>query len=333
MAMPEPRRSLRIKDIPLPPRGFDPLTASHDTLIGYGFPHRPRDPGQRRLWEWVLSHPIRWKSPLSDAEPLSAPPRSGRRTVNLDNPFTWCGAIAYSDVFYQQPSFVNVSAIWTVPYMRQNPRAAGTYNCTSWVGLDDGAEGGNLWQAGVKSTVDPNGTGSDTPQASLWCEVVDAETFEQSGTKLEPLPVPIPLAIQPGDQVVVVLGITPPEEGAISTTGSYWAANLTRLEGVLAPVEGLPAFLAANAEWIVERQTDEGTVNGMVVDRPQELGDFGTITFDYCSANTADKGMVDLVSSTYSVTTNTMQGDNGGTLATAQINSPTQLTCTWDNYH
>ena len=63
---------VELRPMPLPPAGFDPLTANHDTLVGYGLPHRPIHPGQRSLWERVLSEPIVWLKPYTAVAAISS---------------------------------------------------------------------------------------------------------------------------------------------------------------------------------------------------------------------------------------------------------------------
>ena len=302
---------MRIQSFPAAPSDFDPLKADDNTLVRYGYPHRPRDPQVRRLWEWALKR-VTYVQPEFEVGD-----RIRRRRGDVFNSGTsnnWSGAsLRPAD---NADAVTNVMGVWTVPRSSSQPGGAigTTYYCSSWVGIDDYVQGQGqvLFQAGVEApvTIEPGNPDSGNPYA--WIEWLPAPEV-----RLTSVPV------SPGDTVLCALGVDP---GA--TFGSYWFANLTSQRGTSGYFTGGPALTGQYAEWIVERPSQ---VENPTCAEYASLADYGSITFTSCSAITANnKPHVDLSTAA----TLNMINCSGATMSSAQIVDPSSLRCQFQGvYH
>jgi hypothetical protein len=141
----------KLKPLPSPPAGFDPLKATNEELIKVGIPPRPdpkTQPGLYAKWNAVMSRPLTQVPSkfslitqprdallrgLTTASPKAGPSANSTST-------NWSGAVDLS--LASGDSYVSVSGSWTVPNAYPPASAQlssggwkdGMYLCVSWVG-------------------------------------------------------------------------------------------------------------------------------------------------------------------------------------------------------
>jgi hypothetical protein len=153
---------------PIPPAGFDPVTASAAKLAEYGFPPRPAGGQALRTWLTVLrkAHPATPPGHLMvghPAERLSAAPAV---TVE-DNPI-WAGNMATSE------TYTNVYAYWLEPSIAKADCPTDYQMESTWAGLG-GWHSDILVQAGTQyGEGQLYGSGLSNHQA--WYELIDTAT-------------------------------------------------------------------------------------------------------------------------------------------------------------
>ncbi len=143
-----------------PPKGFDPLRASADDLLRYGFPRRPdpeREPQAAAMWVGAMRRyghfehlvpefghrPDRFHGPVRRTE--GSLPHIANGTS-----FNWSGEVAFIG---QGDTFSWIVGQWTVPHVYAIPGVAGTQYSSAWLGLDgDGSP--DVMQAGTESDSD-----------------------------------------------------------------------------------------------------------------------------------------------------------------------------------
>jgi len=299
---------VRIQSFPAAPPDFDPLKADDNTLVKYGYPHRPQDPQVRRLWEWVLNR-VTYVQPTFEVVDVIRRRRSD--TFNSGNTNNWSGAsVAPAD---SSDSVTNVMGVWTVPTSSSQPGGllGTTYYCSSWVGIEGKGQG--LFQAGVEAQVTIEPGNPESSYSYAWIEWLPAPEVMLTS-----------VSVSPGDSVLCALGVDP---GA--TFGSYWFANLTSQRGTSAYFTPTsppgspppPALTGQYADWIVERPS---SVEFPTCAEYDPLADYGSITFTSCSATTANnKPHVDLSTAA----TVNMINCSGATMSSAQIVDPSSLLC------
>lgn len=258
----------RAYPFPLPPPGFDPLSASAKQLDEYGLPPRPdpaAEPDMFLFWGLLLSPPITFIVPDLQApdEPATfrlrglvagarqrvvAPVISGRgRQAGSRN---WSGAYLTP----RPPSrFVRIVGGWRVPapsvpaiLPAGADRDHGEYRSSTWIGLDGlrPYPGSSLPQIGTSQFIKV-ANGRTTVTTSAWWQWW-VRDHEFPPIDIRNLPVAV------GDEVLVSLTVRADDEVLfhIKNQSSGLFASIL----VTAPAAVRPP--GTTAEWIMERPTE-----------------------------------------------------------------------------
>jgi hypothetical protein len=118
----------RMPDLPLPPEGFDPVTASNAELQRFGYPRRPdsdASPQAFEHWRDIYSRPLWRANPRLTRRAARLQHRTQHRRLRVEaGEDLWAGG-SYG-ALYDGPvakPIINVHAQWTIPEVR-NPGAA-----------------------------------------------------------------------------------------------------------------------------------------------------------------------------------------------------------------
>jgi hypothetical protein len=174
-----------IQEYPVPPKGFDPLTATASQLQEYGFPARPTDPTGLEQWRSIWSHyrstptPDVWSVPQGEGLGSSPPQNPITGIINIATNSTefsqnWSGWEATppneSPGGTADPNpFTLVEAVFTQPQTPNTPCAQAWES--QWVGLGGDeftAPGSGLIQDGT--TIQPSAIPFVGPHAYTWYE-------------------------------------------------------------------------------------------------------------------------------------------------------------------
>jgi hypothetical protein len=251
-----------------PPEGFDPLRADDRALIAYGYPARPdqrKDPKLYAQWRRRVSRrstriePVFVRNPGIVHGPMrgpSADPESLRavraRQVNATST-NWSG----SAVFATSGDAIGwVEGEWTVPDPSDPHGGKSSYYSSAWVGID-GWGSPDVLQAGTASSF-VNGS----KQVYAWWE-----WFPDFEVKISNFPV------SAGDTLYCLICATSATEATIyltnDSTDQHTSFSITAPSGT---------SLQGNcAEWIVETPSVGG--------QPTTLPDYGVVYFDDGFAN------------------------------------------------
>jgi len=325
-----------VRDLKVPPAGFNARTASERKLLSYGLPLRPdpeKHPTQAALWDSVAALPLRFVRP--PLVPLPDHPRSrirdrvvpdtGNRLFDgvkhqldlIRIPLCWIAVETssnWSGAYVSRPAsepLITVTGQWTVPNVSP-PNSAwtgtgfkdGTYICAVWVGLDGDHGTTDVLQAGTSSVVTVNGGRVTSRSCFAWIE-----WFGNSSTPESDFPV------NPGETIFCI--VCAPFGGA---HGLAMFTNKTTGLAMNYPIDA-PAgvTLSGNiAEWIVEDPTQ--TANNKLYPFPN----YGVTTFRHCSAGSKNLSLklgnacpIELVDASRKV------------ISEPRFDSDTGLTCTY----
>lgn len=287
----------RFRGFEVPDGLFDPSGAPAELLQSYGLPPKPDPNGQpllRRAWEKGFGKPMRMqqfefdRSLMASTHDGSGPrsfdaiPFAGSRFESSDN---WSGAYVTAN---HDRRFLQAWGTWTVPdnlklppQSLQGPPTI-PYTCSNWIGLDGQRRylNSSLPQIGTASTRQPDGTTTAQAWTQWWAR----------GNTEKNAPVPLALAVQPGNEVLCVLTALDPRTvvfvmvnltgqevpTAISVLGTSPEVRLP--DGTLVR----PDIAGATAEWIMERPS--------VVGQPTAYNfpDYGEAKFELCIAVEGD---------------------------------------------
>lgn len=229
---------------PVPPKGFNPLTASAESLARYGFPPKPANPNQLNLWTDVVKH---WHetTPTLELGPASkihgsVKNISLRPSILLPNTTDsypsysnrWSGYIVNAS----SPSFNEWKAVqgdYYQPFRGSNSNAMEA----SWVGIGGkNAYPTKMIQAGTFI----NWKGQGTYQA--WYETFSDQYGDIAAQ-------PVGLVVRPGDHIHVYVDY----EGSNST---IYLANESTGNAVPVKVQMDASYWdGSTAEFIDERPT------------------------------------------------------------------------------
>jgi|GEM_PF-4595412 len=208
-----------------PPAGFNPLTASTQSLQQFGFPERPSNPQQQILWKKAVegSH---WVYPTFR--------KSNFKTVLLTAANHWSGMIYNSNAS-------RVVGWWNQPFAYA-PTAYQPAYSADWVGLG-GINGTPLIQGGTFSNVKSGGG----EQYNAFYEIVG--TSANTGNNSVFIQ---GLNNQPGDQIYCDIWFT--TTSGIGTANFYYH-DLTNNNATSFSIGNITNYgnVTANAEWITER--------------------------------------------------------------------------------
>jgi len=324
-----------IRDLRLPPDGFDIRNASERELQIYGLPRRPdeeKHPQQAAMWDSFAERPLRFVRP--NLVPLTDRPRSEIRDYKAHElttdpklremitrrlgiigirscilmPYTstnWSGAVV------QRPaseSLVTVTGQWVVPNVSP-PASAwngrgyndGTYICAIWVGLDGWNGSNDVLQAGTNSIVTVSGGLVTSRSYYAWIEWFGNPWQAESD-----------FPVSPGDAILCTV--------CAPFGNNHGTAMFTNQGTGLAMNYGIdpPAgvTLSGNvAEWIVE---DPGQLSGPLFPFPN----YGLTIFQNCSAGSKNVSL-----NLNNACPMNLVNASGKVISQATFNNGTSLTC------
>jgi peptidase A4-like protein len=272
---------------PLPPPGFDPLTASQADLETYGIMPRP-EPQQQELfaaWLRIFAPPVAFVAPafkeVAAAWQLNTTQaRHSRLSLGasrISDSSNWSGAFT---VPTHDTMFVLVAGSWVIPTLQMpapgyQEADATSYVCSTWVGLDGQRRylDSSLPQIGTMQTLTLSGFAPPAVSAQAFFQWWDRENggdFLLLGG----------LPVQPGDLMLGAVWAVGPRE-AIGYLRNISTGQMAIAGATAPPVEVngrwmTPAIAGATAEWILERPT---------IFHETELypfPDYGTMSFSNC---------------------------------------------------
>jgi hypothetical protein len=281
-----------VRTHPLPPKGFDPRTASARDLRRYGLPQRPDPaihPQLAARWDEIFSRKITYITPtfrpLEELLPgVKRRGRPRRDLVTVTNS-TWSGAVVHAA---GTQTFTWVLGQWNVPDLAPAASGGGQYTF-AFIGIDGNTD------------VTQIGTVQSVSGASRSCYAV-YEWYPNSWSALTNLPVSF------GDTMIGLICLDSPTEAFFSllnaTTGIH--------AGFVFDAPAGTASLENQAEWILERPEISG------VNPP--MPNFGEIYFDSAMGGHG----LDFLADGGSDTAINMVV-NGATVATTTVETPTLI--------
>jgi Peptidase A4 family len=282
---------------PLPPKGFDPRSASARDLRRYGLPQRP-DPAIRpqlaARWDEIFSRKITYVTPtfrpLEELIPgVKRRGRPRRDLVTVPNG-TWSGAVVHTT---GSQTFNWVLGQWNVPDV--SPAAGGGSQVSfAFIGIDGNAD---VTQIGTVQSVSTAANGSVTKS----CYAV-YEWYPNSWSAITNFPVSF------GDIMIGLICLDSPTEAFFSllnvTSGLHAGFVFDAPAGTVS--------LENQVEWTLERP-EVGGVN-------PPMPNFGEIYFDSAMGG---HGLDYLVDGGSDTAINMVV--NGATVATTTVETPTLI--------
>jgi Peptidase A4 family len=265
---------------------------------------------------------------------------TGRRRQTFDDPDydgpTWSGVGADAP---EGTRIDSVSGCWTVP--NAYPPGRGdlqSYECTSWVGIDDGMRSADIIQAGVHSIVYdfpnfPFSTASPPVQIVYpWWEWVPGPEVAITN-----------FPVLPGDTVGVSIYVFSPQEAQISlwNTGPGTITNFIVTNNPAVTSEygeefagfGMPDIAGVCAEWILERPKLLDAQGQKV---PAKLANYGSVFFYLMGAGASrDDGATELPTQYQTFTMNSSAGvlsSSSGRIVTQDAGTYTSAHCTFHHF-
>jgi hypothetical protein len=281
----------------LPPKGFNPRTASARELRRYGLPQRPDPAIHPKLaarWDEIFSRKITYITPTFRPleELLPGIKRRGRPRRDLQtvtNP-TWSGAVVHAT---GSQTFTWVLGQWNVPDLAPAAGGGGQYTF-AFIGIDGNTD---VTQIGTIQSVSTAANGS----VSKSCYAV-YEWYPNSWSAITNLPVSF------GDTMIGLICLESPTEAFFSllnvTSGIH--------AGFVFDAPAGTASLENQAEWILERP-EVGGVN-------PPMPNFGEIYFD---SAVGGHGLDFLADGGSDTAINMVV--NGATVATTTVETPTLI--------
>jgi hypothetical protein len=290
------RRILQwVHTYPLPPHGFDPLTANDRALAEHGLPARP-DPrlhggAPYRFWKRMVGPPVQFRVP---SFPDESEPRilafvlhrhgdptlrtSGSRIPGFhhrSNSRNWSGACITP---IRPNRFTHVTGAWKVPQPtppRVPPSGANRldqdYRSSTWLGVGGHRPYNSLPQIGTSQHV-TLANGATSEEFGAWWQWWVKDRPEHH------IPMPIMnFPVSAGDSILASVTVEPPGDVLFHMTNE--TTNVFVTFKVVAPAEIEP--LGASAEWIHERPTEFNS------DRMYPLPNCAAVAFEDCRAMSA----------------------------------------------
>lgn len=282
----------RFHGFPVPSGLFDPSTATPAMLRRFGLPPRPdpnRQPFLRQVWNQGFGAPLRLQefhfSP-DLVEGTRYRPQFRRADelpvaeTRFETSSNWSGAYITAN---RDKQFLQIWGVWTIPVNLRLPPGPFQgppgidYVCSNWIGLDGQRLyfDSSLPQIGTVSTLQSNGTTTAQAWTQWWAR----------GTATTPLP--LGLAVAPGDQVLSVLTASD-SQNVIFVMVDLSTMTGMAVTGTAPPVPlpdgttATPDIAGATAEWIVERPAIPGQKERY------NFPDYGHTEFDLCVAVEGD---------------------------------------------
>jgi hypothetical protein len=307
----DPQRAALIAEMqsrvaPPPERGFLDLDDKFDpddpaldvaACLRLGIPPRPEDPAALALWRQAVTPPLRMVAFGPDdvslrrdighglssiSRAFSDPTDDGQEAAGavitgggrLSNSGNWSGAAI---IPHSGERFIQVLARWSVPKV-QPGEGEGPWVCSTWIGLDGLRRWmGSMPQMGTTQSVGDIGTAD--PAYFAWYQ------WWLRGHGVQ-VPVPLPVAVKPGDTVYCVVTRLP--RGQPAAGNEHQVQFFLRVNGVatcpivMAPPSDAPdakvASRGGSAQWILERPTALADTPNKIVREGDlfPLPDFGT---------------------------------------------------------
>lgn len=285
----------RFSGFPVPEGEFNPSKAPPELLRHYGLPPKPdaeTQPRLREAWERGFGKPMLLQA--FEVEPdfvqqtqyrlfrkhQSEAPHAATRFETSGN---WSGAYVTAN---RDRQFLQVWGMWKIPDKLQfpSPPQQGTagvpYICANWIGLDGQRLylDSSLPQVGTASTLEANGTTTAQAWTQWWARDSPCN-----------VPLPIGLAVAPGDEVLCVMTARNPRTVVfVMVNLSATLPTATVVKGTSPPVTlpdkstMHPDIAGATAEWIMERPRVVGQAT------PDNFPDYGETKFELCIAVEGD---------------------------------------------
>jgi hypothetical protein len=259
---------------PVPPAGFNPLTASPAQLAQYGLPAMPADPNARPGWNRLvgalrLVRPpdvvIREALPNTirrSNKPINPVPQSPSQFNTDDSSYNWAGKVSYQS---GQPTYyTGVQAGWTQPSISATACAGATH--LTWVGI------GGYRQAGLLQ----DGTDQNNQP---WFEYLGPPTNPGVGEQI----FPNNLTITPGDSIFAGTAYT----SGYSGEGQAWwlVEDQTTGQATLAGLDNASPFYDGSSAEFIDERTCSGTSSSSCVYTP--LADYGETVWTGAEAATS----------------------------------------------
>jgi Peptidase A4 family len=267
---------------PLPPEGFDPLTASKEELEHFGLPLEPdpdKQPALNAFWRRMYERPDEFRPidfGFKNIERLTSVNHRqqalGLRTRGQTSP-NWSGA-------YIKPRdgqvFTSICGQWQVPTPSVPPNEVGAgryYRCSTWIGLDGQRRyyQSSLPQIGTEQSIDD---ASGKSEFSAWWQWWVRDHYFP--------PVDMGLTIHAGDVIMCNLRVVPPGRNKVRFQLRNQSTMSQVIEYADAPTLPIPLQVSgATAEWITERPA--------IFPTPilYEFPNYNTVLFSDCVAVTA----------------------------------------------
>ena len=300
-----------VNKFPVPPDGFDPLTATNEQLSVYGFPTRPvtRDAVAYASWLALVEDYNSTPVPTIDVmdRPMSGTlvttSNTAARAVSIYSS-NWSGYESNlgtsSSTFYTQ-----VQADYTQPTISSISGTSSSNVIGYWVGLG-GHNTGSLVQAGTATT--------GLSDHWAWYEYLSA-------SNLNPAVRITSLEINPGDSIHVYISFQQANDKF-----NYYIANNTTGKSAsgIVEIDADEYFDGSTAEWVIEKAKTN-------------LPKFGSITMSNCQAtlNTSNtwKNLNSLSGVKKIILTDS--GSSSGTVlcSPGSISSNYKFTVTWKAYN
>jgi hypothetical protein len=281
-----------VRTHPVPPKGFDPRTASARDLRRYGLPQRPDPAMHPKLaarWDEIFSRKITYITPtfrpLEELLPgVKRRGRPQRDSVTVTNP-TWSGAVVHAT---GSQTFTWVLGQWNVPDLAPAAGGGGQYTF-AFIGIDGNTD------------VTQIGTVQSVSGASKSCYAV-YEWYPNSWSAITNLPVSF------GDTMIGLICLDSPTEAFFSLLNATSGIHA----GFVFDAPAGTASLENQAEWILERP-EVGGVN-------PPMPNFGEIYFDSAMGG---HGLDFLADGGTDTAINMVV--NGATVATTTVETPTLI--------
>jgi hypothetical protein len=288
-----------IKIFTVPPKGFDPFTASDSALRLYGYPRRPdpqREPKLRKLWERILAKKPTFIEPgFVENKKWHSRPRHQWKKDSFGLEGDWAGAILQTPANYsliQQPNFV--FAEFAVPFVQATPQEPGTQIVGFWIGLG-GVNTDSLLQAGIAAQMTGN-------SVSYWAWT---EWFPAGYT-------PQNLTINAGDMISVSVCAFEPTSGLVLI---YNQTTNQAISAALSDPLGNTPYDSSTVEWIIEAIETQ-------------MPNFGSVTFSSIQVGAQDPATIFSLANANTVNTVDASGE---TLATGNLlASQDEVEVSWD---
>lgn len=206
----------RVRLLPPPPAGFDPLAASAADLARHGLPRRPdvqTEPGLAALWEQKAAQYRDFEHLAPVAQPAAGAASPPEAPGLGPDPIDSCGYTLTSN----SGPFTSLFITWTVPDLQYDGDAFGINSLHTFVGL-------GFLDVHVQLTVDS----SQAVTATLWAQSVGD----------------IGLAVRPGDTLSASLCLNTNAAG----TAAYFFTNETTAQTMSFSVDtGFPPAITVDA--------------------------------------------------------------------------------------